>query len=78
MCSNNTFLVIIKALIEILAGLRFIGRTNFEKANKRFKGLFDLVKNNDLKTKGKPFLMWYNSLFAPGFIIRNEVALEMF
>ena len=57
MCSNNTFLVIIKALIEILAGLRFIGRTNFEKANKRFKGLFDLVKNNDLKTKGKPFLM---------------------
>ena len=61
-----------------LAVLRFSGRTNYEKTNKKFKELFDLVKNNDIKTKGKPFLMRYNSPFAPGFIRRNEVAVEIF
>jgi len=60
-----------------LAVLRFSGRTNYDKTNKKFKQLLELVKNNNLKTKGNPFLMRYNSPFAPGFIRRNEVAIEI-
>jgi len=60
-----------------LAVLRFSGRTNYKKTNKKFKQLLDLVKNNNFKTKGNPFLMRYNSPFAPGFIRRNEVAIEI-
>jgi len=60
-----------------LAVLKFSGRTNYEKTIKRFKELLEIVKNNNFKTKGNPFLMRYNSPFAPGFIRRNEVGIEI-
>jgi len=60
-----------------LAVLRFSGRTNYDKTNKKFNQLLDIVKNNNLKIKGSPFLMRYNSPFTPGIFRRNEVAIEI-
>lgn len=60
-----------------VAVLKFSGYTSDKKVNEKIKDLLEIVKNNKLKTKGEPFLMRYNSPFAPGFIRRNEVAIEI-
>lgn len=71
-----------KVKIEILpkrkiAALRFSGYTSDKKTEKRISELLSVLKNHELKTKGEPFLMRYNSPFAPGFIRRNELAIEI-
>jgi Txe/YoeB family toxin of Txe-Axe toxin-antitoxin module len=60
-----------------IAVLRFGGYTSDKKVNNKIKELLESIKNNKLKTKGEPFLMRYNSPFAPGFMRRNEVAIEL-
>jgi len=71
-----------KVKIEIqpkkkVAVLRFSGYTSNKKIDKQILQLLSILKNHQLKTKGDPFLMRYNSPFAPGFIRRNEVAIEL-
>jgi len=61
-----------------VAVLRFSGHTSDNKTDKRIAELLSALKDNKIKTKGEPFLMRYNSPFAPGFIRRNEVAIEIF
>lgn len=60
------------------AVLRFSGYTSMSKVEKMTKQLLSTLKKNKIEIKGIPFLMRYNSPFAPGFFRRNEVAVEVF
>lgn len=62
---------------KTLAVQRFSGYATHKKTELKIEELLSTVKKNKLKTKGEPFLMRYNSPFAPGFIRRNEVAIEI-
>lgn len=71
-----------KVKIEIkpkrkLAVLKFSGYATNKKTEEKINFLLTTVKKHKLKTKGETFLMRYNSPFAPGFIRRNEVAIEI-
>ena len=60
-----------------LAVLRFSGKvssTNFEKYGKLLK---DQLEKIDIEYTGDVFLFRYNSPFTPGFLRRNEVAIEI-
>jgi hypothetical protein len=35
------------------------------------------IENQNIQVKGNPILMRYNSPFTPGFLRRNEVAVEI-
>jgi hypothetical protein len=39
--------------------------------------LLSTLKNQNIQVKGEPILMRYNSPFTPGFLRRNEVAVEI-
>ena len=62
---------------KTLAILRFSGKTNEELVNKQIKKMINILEDNNIKFKKQPILMRYNSPFAPGFIRRNEVAIEI-
>jgi DNA gyrase inhibitor GyrI len=62
---------------KTLAVLRFSGKTSRKKVEKQIEKLFALLKNNNIKIINEPILMRYNSPFAPGFLRRNEVAVEI-
>jgi hypothetical protein len=62
---------------KIYAVFRFRGKTTEKHVQQQFKRLLYIVKNHNLIIKGSPILMRYNSPFAPGFIRRNEVAVEI-
>lgn len=61
-----------------LAVLRFSGNTSEARVEKMTEYLLDSLKKSNIKVKGIPFLMRYNSPFTPGFIRRNEIAVEIF
>jgi hypothetical protein len=61
--------------IKKFAVLRFSGKTSDQIVKFKIGKLTDICKNNNIKIKGDPILMRYNSPFAPGFIRRNEVAV---
>jgi hypothetical protein len=60
------------------AVLRFNGYTSDSKVEKMTQQLLNGLKKNKLEVKGFPFLMRYNSPFTPGFLRRNEIAVEVF
>lgn len=60
------------------AALRFSGYTSDVKVEKMIEKLLSDLKEFNVKVKGTPFLMRYNSPFTPGFLRRNEVAAEVF
>ena len=60
-----------------LAVIRFSGYSTYNKIQKYEDKLMMLLKENNIKTKGDPLLMRYNSPFAPPFIRRNEVGIEV-
>jgi effector-binding domain-containing protein len=62
---------------KTIAVLIFSGYANHKKTELKIKQLLSNLEKNKIKTKGEPFLMRYNSPFAPGFIRRNEVAIEI-
>jgi hypothetical protein len=47
---------------------------HFEKETQE---LLDKLAKAEIKTKGKVFTMLYNPPFIPGFLRRNEVAVEV-
>jgi hypothetical protein len=61
-----------------VAVLRFGGRASTNKVENMTVQLLDYLQKSDIKNSGSPFLMRYNSPFAPGFLRRNEVAVEVF
>jgi hypothetical protein len=62
---------------KTLAVLRFSGKTSGKKVEKQIEKLYEILKNNNIQTIDDPILMRYNSPFAPGFMRRNEVGLEI-
>lgn len=60
-----------------LAVLRFRGRTSDRVVGARASDLASSVRDAGLKVKGEPFLMRYNPPITPGFMRRNEIALEI-
>jgi hypothetical protein len=62
---------------KIFAVLRFSGKTSSKRVQEKIENLLLILKDNKIKTKNEPILMRYNSPFAPGFIRRNEVAVEV-
>jgi hypothetical protein len=63
---------------KILAVIRFSGYATKNKINRYKEKLINGLKLHNIKFISEPFLMRYNSPFAPGFIRRNEVAIEIF
>ena len=59
------------------AVLRFSGKTSKKQVEKQIARLFETLKNNKIQIINGPILMRYNSPFAPGFLRRNEVAVEV-
>jgi len=59
------------------AVLRFSGKTSKKRVEKQIEKLFVTLNNQKIKIKSDPILMRYNSPFAPGFMRRNEVAVEI-
>jgi hypothetical protein len=62
---------------RLVAALCFSGgwsETHFEKETQE---LLDELAKAEIKTKGKVFTMLYNPPFIPGFLRRNEVAVEV-
>lgn len=57
--------------------LRFSGRTNPKLVKQKGTELIGVLAESGLKTRGDIFLMRYNSPFAPGFMRRNEVGIEI-
>jgi hypothetical protein len=62
---------------RLVATLRFSGgwsETHFEKEKQE---LLNELVTAKIKTKGEAFTMLYNPPFVPGFLRRNEVAIEI-
>lgn len=62
---------------RLVAALRFSGRAYAREVMVREGELLRVLKENGISARGSPFLMRYNSPFAPGFLRRNEVGVEI-
>jgi hypothetical protein len=62
---------------KTMAILRFSGRSMEIRVQKNIQKLMTTLKNHMIEMKGEPVLMRYNSPFTPGFLRRNEVAIEI-
>jgi len=62
---------------KTFAVLRFSGRTTRTMVEKRTAELMGTLSKNGIATRNYAFLMRYNSPFAPGFMRRNEVGVEL-
>lgn len=62
---------------KTMAVLQFSGRTNETKVQKNIQKLMTTLKNHSMQMQSEPVLMRYNSPFTPGFLRRNEVAVEI-
>jgi len=60
-----------------IAVIRFSGYSPKEDVDAATARLQDGLKNNGIVTEGRPFLMRYDSPWTPGFLRRNEVAIEI-
>jgi hypothetical protein len=74
----------INAQIEIdqvqkckVAVIRFSGFTSPKKMDEQAEKLLMALENNEIRTKGEPFLMRYNPPWTLPFLRRNEVAVEV-
>jgi effector-binding domain-containing protein len=60
-----------------IAVIRFSGYAPQEDVDAAASRLLDGLKNEGIVTAGQPFLMRYDSPWTPGFLRRNEVAMEI-
>jgi len=74
---TNSDVKIVNQPEKILAVIRFSGKTSRKQVEKQIDRLLDILDKNQIQIINKPILMRYNSPFAPGFIRRNEVAIEI-
>ena len=69
------------AIVEVpkrtVAVLRFRGRTSRDEVAEKETELLGSLRQNGIRTLGRPFLMRYNPPFTPGFLRRNEVGVEV-
>lgn len=74
---TNTKITIETIPERIIAVLQFSGRTNEKSIKKHTQILKKQVKKAQFQTVDDMFLMRYNSPFTPGFLRRNELAVEL-
>jgi hypothetical protein len=60
-----------------VAVLRFRGGAGKRDIARKTEHLLDVLAKHSIKPKEKPFLMRYNPPFVPGFLRRNEVAIQV-
>ena len=60
-----------------VATIRFSGRAYMRDVVTMENELRKELKDNNIRKKGAPFLMRYNSPFTPGFMRHNEVGIEV-
>jgi len=60
-----------------MAVIRFKGRARERDVEAARERLLSAVDRQGLNAVGAPILMRYNSPFAPGFLRRNEVAVQL-
>ena len=60
-----------------LAIIKFGGNSTNSKIKKYKEKLLEELKKKNIKTKDEPLLFRYNSPFAPPFIRKNEVGIEI-
>jgi hypothetical protein len=63
---------------RIIAIIRFKGFAGKDIVQKQTKILLEKLEKKGIDMKGQPFLMQYNPPYVPGFLRRNEVAVEIF
>ena len=74
---NNPVVKIELQKEKTMAVLQFSGRTNETKVQKKIQKLITTLNTYKIQMEGEPVLMRYNSPFTPGFLRRNEVAMEI-
>jgi effector-binding domain-containing protein len=62
---------------RLVAVLRFSGSWSEKHFEKETRELLDELSRTKIKTRGSVFTMLYNPPFIPGFLRRNEVAIEI-
>ena len=62
---------------RLVAALRFSGGWSEAHFEKEKEELLDELSRAKIKTRGSVFTMLYNPPFIPGFLRRNEVAIEI-
>jgi hypothetical protein len=60
-----------------LAVIRFRGWARIKSVEKKKTRLISILHGKGIETVGEPFLMRYNSPWTPGFMRRNEIAIEI-
>ena len=60
-----------------MIALRFSGHTTHTRTEKFTQKLLTTLQTQGIEIKGDSVLMRYNSPFTPGFLRRNEVAVEI-
>jgi hypothetical protein len=60
-----------------IAVIRFGGWARDKSVEQQKAKLISVLEQNDLEFVGDPFLMRYNSPWTPGFLRRNEIAIEL-
>ncbi len=60
-----------------LAVLRFSGRAHNDSIKEKEDRLISVLRKRGIEFKGAPFLMRYNGPGTPGFLRRNELAVEL-
>jgi hypothetical protein len=59
------------------ATLTFSWWTPQSRVEKKTAEFLNILRENDIETKGQPFLMRYNDPWSPPFLRRNEVSIEV-
>jgi hypothetical protein len=62
---------------KIYAVIKFGGYATNPKIESNKAKLINMLESQKIKIVGDPVLMRYNSPFAPGFIRKNEIAIEI-
>jgi hypothetical protein len=62
---------------KTISVIRFSGIVNKKRFNKKENEILRTLNKNNIKTKGKAFLMRYNSPWTPFFLRRNEIGIEI-
>jgi hypothetical protein len=62
---------------RVVAALRFSGSWSEKNFEAKTKELVDELAEAKIRTRGSVFTMLYNPPFIPGFLRRNEVAIEI-
>jgi hypothetical protein len=74
---NDSRVILDEIPARTLAVLRFKGRAGTKTVDARNAELIATLSKAGIQTEGDLLLMRYNSPFTPGFMRRNEVAIEV-